>query len=46
MLLEFNNVGIFVYLKQMAPVALLTVASADVAGEMDVSHNISKKKMK
>lgn len=31
------------YLKQMATVALLTVASADAAGEMDVLHNISKK---
>lgn len=31
------------YLKQMATVALLTVASADAAGEMDGLHNISKK---
>lgn len=32
------------YLKQMATVALLTVASADAALKMDVLHNISKKK--
>lgn len=33
------------YLKQMATVALLTVASADAALKMDVLHNISKKKL-
>lgn len=43
MLLELNNVWIFVYLKQMAPVAPLTLASAEAAGEMDILHNISKK---